>query len=210
MSRTTALALITFVSFAAPNPVFAGFNDRLPPEAYVLAVDQQIAATGKGIKGRPYPCSLEKFDQGIDIIESLPTDRCVKMSAPNRWQGIWLDEFEGSRFCPKPARICAFNTVGDRIWLDIGKRKARLGGVYVVDFVGRKTLFKGPYGHMGLSDHEIIVDRVISIRTIKPPPPDMTEAEFVADMKSCIANGTCIPSKEGQAIIDKHEKRRAR
>jgi hypothetical protein len=29
-----------------------------------------------------------------------------------------------------------------------------------VDFIGRKTIYKGAYGHMGASDHEIVMDRM--------------------------------------------------
>ena len=57
------------------------------------------------------------------------------------------------------------------IWLDVDRVK--LGHDFsngsrkmLIDFVGRKTMFPGSYGHMGMSGSEIIVDRVISIKKI--------------------------------------------
>jgi hypothetical protein len=38
--------------------------------------------------------------------------------------------------------------------------------MYDVEFIGRLTAKRGHYGHMGASDHELIIDRVISIRPL--------------------------------------------
>ena len=40
--------------------------------------------------------------------------------------------------------------------------KGELGEVYSVSFIGRKTKYPGGYGHLGLFEAEIIVDRVIA------------------------------------------------
>jgi hypothetical protein len=42
------------------------------------------------------------------------------------------------------------------------------GRTFALDFVGRRSLFKGNYGHLGASDYFVVVDRIISIRDITP------------------------------------------
>lgn len=60
------------------------------------------------------------------------------------------------------------------IWLDIddAKRPKRLvhtfnGRAMLVDFIGRRTLYPGSYGHLSLFRHGIIVDRVIAARELR-------------------------------------------
>lgn len=175
----------------------AALGDRLPPEAYLDAVDRQIARTGEGVPGRPFPCSRETTEGGYKFIETIPTDQCVRMLPPQRLRGLWRNEFEGSRFCPAPAQECSFDTPGDRIWLNFAAdlpevRIHPVGGLYEIEFTGRRTVYKGPYGHLGVSDHEVIVDGVVAMRMVEPPPPPPTEAEMDAAWKKCEAAGNCI------------------
>lgn len=148
----------------------AGLNDKLPPEAYRNPVDRQIVETGKGVPGRPYPCSYEEVVSGHKAIASTPTEFCVKMLPQQRWRGLWRAAFEGSRFCPEPAETCDDNTPGEQIWLSRTPGQPT-GGLYRVDFIGRRTMYKGPYGHFGMFDQELIMDRVISIKLIEDAPP---------------------------------------
>jgi hypothetical protein len=124
------------------------------------------------------------------------TGECYEMTKPARWHGLWRDDFEGSRFCPSPARTCP--TAGDWIWLTIETPKSMpeqgSGALYEVDFIGRRTANKGEFGHVGAGDYEMIVDRLNSIKMLEPPPPPLTKAEVVAYMKDCEAEGTCIPN----------------
>lgn len=76
------------------------------------------------------------------------------------FRGLWRNAFEGSRFCPAPATSCDQRTPGDRIWLDGGPIERPDGKLYHVQFVGRQTVTKGQYGHMGVSDHAIMVEQV--------------------------------------------------
>ena len=136
-----------------------------------------------GVEWREIPCSYHISDGSIG---SLPTDQCYRMEEPRRYRGVWIDEFEGQQFIPEgttpPAWPRAYSkspgwrAQADRaqaaaIWLDVDRVK--LGHDFsngsrkmLIDFVGRKTMFPGSYGHMGMSGSEIIVDRVISIKKI--------------------------------------------
>lgn len=68
--------------------------------------------------------------------------------------------------------------------------------MYEVEFIGRRTLYPGMQGHMGMSKHELIVDRLISMKEIEAPPPQPSKAEVVKDWKECEAAKTCIPNWE--------------
>lgn len=115
---------------------------------------------------------------------SLPTDQCYKMEKPRRYRGIWIDAFEGQEFIPQGAtapewprtdpklpgwRAQFERARAARIWLDV--ERVKVGHDFsngsrrmLIDFVGRKTMYPGWFGHMGMSGSEIIVDRVISLK----------------------------------------------
>jgi len=143
-----------------------GFNEP-PPEAYVDPVDRQIARTRVGVPGRPVPCGREEIENGVKMVIGQPTDQCFRMLPAQRWRGLWRNDFEGSQFCPEPATTCGFDTPGDRIWLSFRPERRMDRKLYRVEFVGRRTMYKGAYGHMGASDHEIIVDRMIAVREVR-------------------------------------------
>ena len=146
------------VAMLCASAARAGSNDKPPPEAYLDPIDQQMARTGKGM-----PCTRETSEG----MRAVPTEQCVKMLPARRYRGLWLDAFEGSRFCAEPARECTPDAPGDRIWLDVRDDKGRRGGLHVVEFIGRRTLYKGAYGHLGGSDHEMIVDKMLFIERDK-------------------------------------------
>lgn len=46
--------------------------------------------------------------------------------------------------------------------------------LFRVEFIGRRTVYPGTYGHLGGYDHYIIADRVISIEPVKDERPGTT------------------------------------
>ena len=113
-------------------------------------------------------------------IEAIPdeVDQCFEMTAPKRWQGLWLPLSEGSRFCPFPATQCTSDTLGPFIWLDTERLRSSLpqgklfdDHAYYVVFVGRRTLHAGMYGHLGMSPYEMVVDKLISISPSREAAP---------------------------------------
>lgn len=96
-------------------------------------------------------------------------DQCFEMMPKRRWRGLWRDDFEGSRFCPAPALTCSADEAGDFVWLTAGgggrlDPRRPFHGLYNVEFVGRRTRFRGQYGHLGMADHEIVVDQLVTIK----------------------------------------------
>ena len=58
--------------------------------------------------------------------------------------------------------------MGEHIWLDFNKNQPLFDdGDFEIDFIGRRTMYQGYYGHMGGSGQSIIVDRIIAMREVK-------------------------------------------
>lgn len=135
---------------------------------------------------------------------------CFAMTPLQRWKGLWRNDFEGMRFCPAPSRECSYETPGDIIWPTFpeGSRYAKSAGsgaLYAIEFLGRRTVDRGRFGHMGMSDHEMIVDRVLAMKEVESPRPPPSEAELVAYWKECQAAKTCVPSDAMKERIKRSE-----
>jgi len=63
-----------------------------------------------------------------------------------------------------------------------------------MEFVGRRTMYKGSYGHMGMSDQELVVDHIISMKELEAPPPPPSKEDQIKYWKKCEAERTCIPN----------------
>lgn len=184
----TAVGIATeaFGQFVSPKPeVFARVEDqeraRLLGKPCTQADEGHACYRYDGRLIRESPCSYH-IEAGV--IRSLPTDQCYKMDAPRRYRGVWIDEFEGQQFAPEGIRVPewprgdpkspkwrqqADQAIAATIWLDVQHTKLghkwQQGGRRVfIEFIGRKTMYPGNYGHMGMSGQEIIVDRLISQR----------------------------------------------
>jgi hypothetical protein len=168
-------------------------------DAYRDIRDQVEATTGLPLLGVG-PCAQamrdEKFEPRKNVYEI-----CYRLTDPERWRGLWRNDFEGSRFCAAPGKRCSHDRPGERIWLEYSfgltdtkprQWKIQPGGLYEVDFIGRRTAVKGKYGHMGGSDHLLLVDRMISIREVEAPPLPITKQDAEALWKECEAAGSCI------------------
>ena len=138
---------------------------------------------------------------GIEALSPAHVEDCYKFEGQRRWKGLLRTGFETSRFCPAPAGECSDEAPGEHVWLawkeGAGKSPYRgeaYGGLYAVDFIGRKTAYPGHYGHMGMSDQEIVGDRLISIKRIEAPPPEPTKADVIRYWKACQAVKTCTPN----------------
>lgn len=141
--------------------------------------EPQLHRLRTAMPGMTDECAAKVKAGGLDAFP-LRVDRCFKMMAKQRWRGLWWQGFEHSRFCPAPARSCGDNSAGEHIWLDFNEgiepaKTTAVGGLFSIDFVGRKTAMHGSYGHLGGSSQEITVDKLIALkrlRTDRWPSPD--------------------------------------
>jgi hypothetical protein len=107
-----------------------GCNSRsAPAAAYRNWRDRLAVATGLRDLGLVWPCTHHVRDRPGDISVSTPDNECFKFDPPKRWKGLWLSEFEGSRFCPEPAAQCREDRRGDYIWLGFARRIAMPGRI---------------------------------------------------------------------------------
>ncbi|MBS0255216.1 MAG: hypothetical protein JSS36_08420 [Proteobacteria bacterium] len=175
-----------------PNPeAFARAEDR--QRAMSIAKPCTEADLGRGCRRegellvREIPCVQTVVELSITTLRQLPTDECYRMQPPRRYRGVWLDVFEGQAFVPSGSKAPRWPTNDPRsphwrerleraraasIWLDVSrvglKHDFRDGGRKVlIEFIGRQTEYPGHYGHMGMAGHEIIVDKVISLKTLE-------------------------------------------
>ena len=136
--------------------------------------EEDIKRIVAGLPGITDAC-IDKLRYGG--IQAMPneTDQCFEMMPQRRWTGLWLRVFEGSQFCPdeqgQQARTCEFSDNKPNIWFEPGKGDLAPGyglgeGLYRVDFVGRRTAKPGGHGHLGQFAHEVIVDRMISVKQV--------------------------------------------
>jgi hypothetical protein len=143
-----------------------------------------------------YPCASRQKIQGTDVIVGVPFDQCYKMLPPKRYRGVWLDEFEGSAFFEGArgagevrAAIARRSDAwpSSQVWLDwpenggataLPTKTSANARLVVMDFVGRRTVYAGSYGHMGGSQHEILVDRMLSAKPIYQSPLPYLEDEI--------------------------------
>jgi len=176
------------------------------PEAYVRPEDQQKAQRLRDGYSAPFPCSYDEVELGTHAIASLPIDQCFKMTKSQRMRGLWRNDFEGQAYCAAPARECPAgkwkpNEPGVA-WIDFasplpGEADTPPGGLYAIDFVGRGTAYPGMYGEYGFYNQEVIVDRLISIRMIRPPPSgQMTKEHIEGYLKDCANETICMPNSE--------------
>jgi hypothetical protein len=99
---------------------------------------------------------------------------CLPFSQPGRLGGVWVIALENSSFFEGAVsfRPEMSNSIGAWLepdqWRPDQTRAAQGERVraYLVEFVGRRSLCRSGFGHMGVYPHEVLVDRFISIREI--------------------------------------------
>jgi len=158
-------------AIAVTAVVLAGCHRRMPKVS-----EKTIEAIHAFEPGMTEQC-LDKIRWGG--FESLTGEEedCYKFDAPRRWKGLYFGEFEGSRFCPAPARQCSDSSPGEHIWLKASPSAGvpawngrESSGLFAMEFIGKKTSYPGHYGHMGMSDEEIVVDHLISMKQLESTP----------------------------------------
>ncbi len=162
------------VLLAAIVSLVAACHHRKP--AFSDEMMRQIRADTPGMT----ETCLEKLRWGgIRALDNYPFSQCFKFGKPRRWTGLWINAFEGSQFCTIPYRkTCpppGEGSYNDMIWLTFSAQpsiqdRLRSGGVYQVDFIGRRSDGAGNFGQFGMYRNEVIVDRMISMKEVRPPP----------------------------------------
>jgi len=172
--------------------------------------DAEVQRIREAAPGMTETCVAKLRTGGTKALQA-PTAECFQMTASQRWSGLWRNDFEGSLFCPAPAKTCGYVARGRRsepsIWLDFGRPPSaefspkQHGGLYAVEFIGRRTAIPGHHGHMGVFDAEMIVDQLISMKEIEAPPRP-SKADIKAMKRECLATPGCARDKEMMNALD--------
>ncbi len=92
------------------------------------------------------------------------------MLPARRMRGVWILDLEESRFYPGQRTAQVDEGARPAIWLTTSTKVShddvRRRGVYAIDFVGRRTKYRVPSGHLGMYDYEIIADRIMSLHAL--------------------------------------------
>lgn len=160
------------VSALITLPAIAACDHQVPRMS-----EQEVAELRAFAPGMTAACIEKARFGGLNAINSLSVEQCYEMAPVRKWRGLWRNDFEGSRFCPEPMTECGYDTPGDDIWLSYSQGlrpssswpEVGSGGMYEVEFVGRLTAKRGHYAHFGSSDHELVVDQLISIQPLRAP-----------------------------------------
>jgi len=151
----------------------------------VIAVALLALAQAAPPAERPRPCYREEVQGGVPVQVYLGDRVCVDLTPPRTFVGVWIDEFEGSRFV-EGARSWA-DAQRDRrtVWLNphdpLKRGKVSFGPrghAYRVTFVGRQARdgnrkpLEG-YGHFGMGQGLVVVDEFLSAEDLgdRPVPP---------------------------------------
>jgi len=107
---------------------------------------------------------------------------CYPFAAPERMKGVWQAVLEGSYFDANATVARQPDSRSDawrnaNTWLEASPippeaRIAMQGGpprAYAVEFIGRRSICPGIFGHMGVSPHEVVVSRFIRMDPLPFP-----------------------------------------
>lgn len=153
-----------------------------------------------------WPCSSPIED--IDfVVNSIPPEDCYRFDAPERMRGVWLLEMEGSTFLPDANASPAVRPFmdDDCTWLEPARdilfsqlpdlKPAQSPPTYLIEFIGRRSTYPSIYGGGGGCPNLVLLDELISARSIEPPPPLNDESRDRA-IKLYLANEARLKALE--------------
>lgn len=149
-----------------------------------------LAIQGAATIATPAPvCRREERSGSAVIVTSAPDRVCRLFHAPRVYEGVWIDEFEGSRFVEGAhgydearRRPVSDTTV---YWLAIDEKSdiaklvpRRYGTAYRVRLIAQemrpereRTRFSLPgFGHMGMWHRSVLLNDVRSAEVIRTAP----------------------------------------
>lgn len=121
--------------------------------------------------------------QTEEVLDAIDRRECYL--EPRRFKGIYISEFEGGGFVPNASPSEAYTiSICHDFWLGMDEQSLGLdlfanptsldgGQVFQVDFIGRpspdlpQVPLPARYGHMGVYQNAIMVDRIISARLLR-------------------------------------------
>ncbi|MBL0914956.1 MAG: hypothetical protein IBJ13_05410 [Sphingopyxis sp.] len=168
IKRGAVLTAAGLAILAAGAVAYGGTADA--PRSLKASNDWVVRlATGTDPLGRCF----ERIDESerLAVYGFIGPRACYSFDPPREFSGIYVDEFEGQQFIQTKNLRLPVVAPAQSIWLDFDtlsdlgplKNKPDDGTqLWHVRFIGRQANSSSAYGHMGMSDGAILVDRVLS------------------------------------------------
>lgn len=160
----------TCAYICAASLLLVGCGNGTPPSAYQHLRDQFFAAVPLAFIDDDFmPCFRSSDGQPARL-----SDReCYRLAEPQRMRGVAVTGFEAGSFYPA-LRTLPQQGQRSEFWLELEPRVLPLnvrnrciqGCAVYLDFIGRRTVARGSYGHMGLATHMVVVDRVFGAKVL--------------------------------------------
>jgi hypothetical protein len=132
--------------------------DANDPRVYAGVADRWRASF-PGLLGKP--------------CDGVSERQCYRVDQPRRMRGLWQRGLEITSFIDRDELRPATAKEAEVLVACLDSAQAEdpnappvTSGAYDVEFIGRKTLYPGHYGHVGACRSEIFVDRFVSLRRI--------------------------------------------
>jgi hypothetical protein len=135
-----------------------------------------IAFPGQTVAGvSKTNCVREVRRHGVEVSLYVGDRACIQFGPARVIEGVWFNQFEQSRFFEGARNLAEAAKRDDLVWLTIdGKSRSPAGlkqptyHAYYIRFVGRSALDMhrqngNGYGHMGLSEGLVLVDRIVQV-----------------------------------------------
>lgn len=115
------------------------------------------------------------FAEKLDEENFVGRFNCMPYSPPQRFEGVWVIGMESSRFYPNVSTYEATTNLPDQTWLEFDvsvppeATEAGQGAgthAYSIDVIGRRSLCEWHYGHLGMSPHEVVAQRIVSLQPL--------------------------------------------
>lgn len=148
----------------------AGCGVRSPPSAYQHLRDQLFAVLPLSIiNNNLYPC----FRTVNGKPGRLRDEECYRFAEPERMSGVVYLYFDrAGQFYPGLKQE-PNDEASSEVWVNLDPSiitDEMLDGCehcnLYLEFVGRRTLVSGRYGHMGACEHLVVIDQVLIIKVI--------------------------------------------
>lgn len=119
--------------------------------------------------------TAEHFAEELSEENFVGKFNCMPYSPPQRLVGVWIVGLESSKFYPDVSTYEETLSLPDEIWLETSEpvpsevTEAGQGAgtrAYSIAFTGRRSLCEWGYGHWGMTPHEVVAQRILSLQPL--------------------------------------------
>ena len=139
-----------------------------------------LSLAAAAVQDRNDRCYVTETIGGVPVRVYQGDRACVDLTEPREMAGIWINEFEGSRFIEGIEVAEGLTRDGKAVWFSMDDEtvrpvgfQPRLGHAYRLTIVGRSAVdmdrppLEG-YGHFGVSPGLVLADEIVAFEDLGP------------------------------------------